>query len=165
MKPNPLEPRFRTLIGYLTGKEDNTLEDILIEVSRKSKIDIDLIKADTRKIESFKGKYFYYRRAIEIQYNSKTKYTLNKIGAIVGRDHASIINAMKRGNKLYSSEYLKMFRPGKGIMVKMFKNDRYIRTFRSVREVTVKTGFPRYAIRRSLLYGWNTKGFTFQYAQ
>ena len=154
------EPKFKTLGGYIRGEEDFTLQNILSEVSSKSGISEDLIKADTRKIESFKGKYFYYRRVFETQH----AYTFAQIGAVVGRDHSSVTMGLKRGNEIYKGEYDKIFKTQKPILI-MFKNGKPIKSYNSIHEASKKTGLSRANIYRNLHGVAKVKGFEFRYAK
>jgi hypothetical protein len=155
------EPKYRTLVGYLTGDEDNTLRNILSEVSRKSHIPEELIKADTRKIESFKGKYFYYRRVFETQH----AYTFAQIGAVVSRDHSSVTTGLKTGNIRYKAEYDKLFYPSQSKPVERLKNGKVIKRYESIKSASILTGFIIGNINRSIQKGWKVKGFTFRYAE
>jgi chromosomal replication initiator protein len=87
MKPNPLEPRFRTLIGYLTGKEAITVEDILKDVAEKNNISVELITSRTRKREVVEARHIYcYRAKTGFKF-----FSLNDIGQAIYRDHSTVI--------------------------------------------------------------------------
>ena len=67
---------------------DITPEDILEEVSSKTKISIDDLRSKTRKREVVDARYMYYRRCREY---FKQKCSYREIGEEVNRDHASVI--------------------------------------------------------------------------
>ena len=92
MKSNPLEPRFRTLIGFLTGREkDETLDEILTSVSKKTKVSEDDIKSKSRKREVVEARHIFC-------YLAKASYkifTLNDIGQTVSRDHSTVSSSIQ----------------------------------------------------------------------
>lgn len=85
-------PRFLKEIkieASLNVKQVN-LNGILFDISQKSRIPIETLKAKTRKREVVEARQIYFKRAKEL-----TTSSLASIGELVGRDHATVLHGIK----------------------------------------------------------------------
>lgn len=82
------------------------LYDILKDVSSKSGIPIAVLKGEMlwegkkRKREVVEARQFYFTRA-----RDKTKCSLERIGLLVGKDHATVLHGIKTVNNALLREY------------------------------------------------------------
>ena len=158
------DPPFKTLVGFLTGNEDNTLQNILSEVSRKSGISEELIKSKSKKRELVEARHIYCKRAM-----ARTTKTVNVIGELINLSHSMVSVAADNVDKIPSlrakyKSYFGMGSPSKP--VEMIKNNDVIRSFDSITSASeamkISRGNIRYCItgKRS-----HAGGFKWKYAE
>jgi len=169
------EPKYRTLVGYLTGVETETPEDILFEVSKFTKISIVAMKGKTLKREVVEARHIYCRAAKDC----KTFYTLEHIGTLIGFDHSSVLYALKQVNSIPTlkkryEEFkngiihvaLNKEDPRKKKPVRMIKDKKEVQRFNSIREAAILTGISRSKIGEcaSGLH-YTAGGYVWKYAE
>lgn len=71
------------------------LEGILSEVSGKANIPVETLKMKTRKREIVEARQIYFKRA-----KRETSFSLASIGALVGKDHATVLHGIKTVNNV-----------------------------------------------------------------
>ncbi|NLH53540.1 MAG: hypothetical protein GX459_11940 [Bacteroidales bacterium] len=69
--------------------------EVLNDVCQKLHISADALKSKTRKREIVEARHIYFRRACEI-----TRASLSKIGAVVFRDHCTVIYGRKQAHEV-----------------------------------------------------------------
>lgn len=79
----------------LEKMSSNELERIFAFVCRKQKIDPAIAKRKSRKREIVVARNLYFKRAKE-----RTGKSLNKIGSVVGQDHATVLHGIKNVNNI-----------------------------------------------------------------
>jgi len=90
------------------GMSLTSLKQILEDVGIKTGISVEELKDRTRKREITDARYVYFRRAKALL---GEKVTLNKIGLIVSRDHATVLHGLREAentkeiNDLYKKLY------------------------------------------------------------
>jgi chromosomal replication initiator protein len=72
------------------GNGNTSLERILFEVSKLTWVPIEYLRSKTRQRNVCEARQIYFRRAREMTTN-----TLYEIGALVNRDHATVMNGIK----------------------------------------------------------------------
>ncbi len=80
----------RRTTGEKAAAYKNTLFGILQEVSSRTNIPIVDLKRNTRKREIVDARFVYFLRAKQY-----TNCSLSKIGALVSKDHASVLHGIK----------------------------------------------------------------------
>jgi hypothetical protein len=73
-----------------------TIEHILSDVSERSCISIETLKGKCRQREIVIARQYYFRRSREM-----TKSSLSAIGALVGKDHATVLHGIKTINNTF----------------------------------------------------------------
>ena len=169
------EPKYRTLIGYLTGVETETLEDILFNVGKFTGISIVAMQGKPQRREIVEARHIYCRAAKDC----KSYYTLDQIGTLIGFDHSSVLYALKQVNSIPSlkkryEEFkngiihvaLNKEDPRKKKPVRMIKNKKEVQRFNSIREAAILTGIPRSKIGEcaSGLH-YTAGGYVWKYAE
>ena len=94
---------YRDESGFIFSKEirieavwsykSKTLASILKYVSEKVEIPVEILKMKTRKREIVEARQFFFVEAKE-----QTKESLSRIGAYVGKDHATVLHGIKTVN-------------------------------------------------------------------
>lgn len=83
------EIKIEAILGY----KSKSLASILKYISEKVEIPVDILKMKTRKREIVEARQFYFKEA-----KKQTNHSLAKIGAFVGKDHATVIHGIKTVN-------------------------------------------------------------------
>jgi len=73
-----------------------SLNDILQDVSYRTKVPIESMKRKTRKREIVDARFIYFRRARDV---FGKKISLAKIGMEIGRDHATVMHGIKEATE------------------------------------------------------------------
>ena len=96
MKPNPLEPKFRTLLGYLNN--EITLDDILTDVSVKMDISVEDLKRKARKREITEARAIFYCQAV----SSAKNFSRYQIARFIGLKRCTVIHGIKNVQNIQS---------------------------------------------------------------
>ena len=86
-----VELRYRRLPEENIRSCSDDVKNILNEVAARSGIPIEFLVSKTRQGEVVKYRQFYCLRA-----HTKTKCSLSKIGEVIGKDHATVLHAIRR---------------------------------------------------------------------
>lgn len=160
-----IELRYRRAIPLDTTRIYRTLSQILSEVSRKVDISLELLQSKSRKQDIVDARFVYFRRAREIN-----KASLEKIGLLVGKDHASVLHGIREAytqkavidlyNKCYAKAKIKITTLGPDKNTEDFKTprepiERPVLPYRSMdkREQIISS-------KQSALQGVRTRGFS-----
>jgi hypothetical protein len=169
------EPKYRTLIGYLTGVETETLEDILFNVGKFTGISIVAMRGKSQKREIVEARHIYCKAAKSF----KAYHTLEQIGSLIGFDHSSVLYAvkqvetvptLKKGYEEFKNGItngtLNKNDPRKKKPVRMIKNKKEVQRFNSIREASLLTGITRSKIGEcaSGLH-YTAGGYVWKYAE
>ena len=96
--------RLKNLIQILE-KDSKELEDVLVSICDVLNINVKAVKGSSRAREQVEARQIFFYIVKEV---IKTKATLNNIGGVVNRDHASVIYGCKMTKDLmYSSPIFK----------------------------------------------------------
>lgn len=90
-----------------------TINSILKEVAEVTEIPIEVLKMKTRKREIVEARQFYFKRA-----KMFTKRSLASIGALVGKDHATVLHGIKTVNNIIEvkEKYEELFEGKKRVL-------------------------------------------------
>ena len=89
---NPFEPKYLTLIGWLKGEEFLRPQDVLREVSKKTKVSEDLIMSKKRDENIVIARHLYCKLARK----KLPMASLKEIGDYINIDHSTVIHAIKQ---------------------------------------------------------------------
>ena len=102
------EPKYKTLIGYLTGIEKaQSINDVLIQVIERTKITPDQIASKSHEWNYSEPRFFYCYKA-----KKEFPQVSNKaIGKLVNRDHSSVTHAIKQISNVPTlrAKYIELF--------------------------------------------------------